>query len=106
MAKSPELRAAEQKLRDAIQECLNVREAERGEEEPGALTDYVVLLATTSFDDDGDRVTGLGTIIEQGAVGMHAVLGLVQYGLSYWSAALAEPQPVMFMMSGDDEDDE
>lgn len=105
MSKSPEMREAENRLRDAIQHALNVREAERGEEEPGALTDFVVLFATTSFDDDGDRVTGLGTLIEQGAVGLHSVLGLVQYGQAYWSRAIAEPQPYIYMIDSDDDEE-
>lgn len=106
MPKSPEMREAETRLRDAVQHALNVREAERGEEEPGVITDFCVLFATTSFDEDGDRVTGLGTLIEQGAVGLHSVLGLVQYGVSYWSSAIANPAPYVFVMDDDDSDDE
>lgn len=105
MAKSPEMREAENRLRDAIQHAINVREHENGDDDPGALTDFVVLFATTSFDDDGDRVTGLGSLIENGAVGLHSVLGLVQYGQAYWSRAIAEPQPFIYMIDGDDEEE-
>jgi hypothetical protein len=48
-------------------------------DEAWLLSEYVVLTAQQRFDDNGDSVTAVGTILRDGDVPLHRALGLVDY---------------------------
>jgi hypothetical protein len=86
----PELKAAYQRLAEAIDETARLEGAE------GVLTEWTVIFATQRYDEDGDGITQVGTILPDGGnVPYHRLMGLLDYALTRCRAAVAS----------DDEDD-
>lgn len=82
---NPDLKAAYQRLAAAVEEVARLEEAE------GVLTEWVVVYATQRFDDDGDGLTQIGTILPDsgGSVPYHRMMGLLDYALTRCRAEVA-----------------
>ena len=70
-----ELKAAYQRLEEAIDAVCRLEEYE------GVLVEWGVLAASQRFDDDGDGITQVGTLLPEGGgqVPFHRVMGLVDF---------------------------
>lgn len=82
MPDTPELRAADTRLEDAIRGVLNAR----GLAMPnGVLGDYMVIAVQARFDDDGDTCTAVEAVFPTGP-GRYRLLGMleeIKYRLVY-----------------------
>lgn len=81
----PERKAAYARLEEAIRE---VNELGGGE---GVLTEWLVVTATHSYDDDGDVLTQIGKLLPGGGgqVPYHHMMGLLDYALTRCRAEVA-----------------
>lgn len=75
---SDERKAAYRKLEEAIHE---VAEAEGFQ---GVLIEWVVVAASQRYDEDGDGITQVGTMLPDGggAIPYHRLMGLLDYALT------------------------
>jgi hypothetical protein len=82
----PDNKAAYQRLEDAIKEVARIEEAE------GVLTEWVVVTAFQRYDDEGDALTQVGTLLPDGGghVPYHRMMGLLDYALTRCRAEIAE----------------
>lgn len=82
---SPELKAAYQRLAEAIEETVRLEGAE------GVLTEWVVVFSTQRYSEDGDGVTQVGTTLPDGGgqVPYHRLMGLLDYALTRCRAVVA-----------------
>lgn len=80
-----ETKAAYQRLADAINEVAHLEEAE------GVLTEWAVIFAAQRYDQDGDGITQVGTILPEGGGGIpyHRLMGLLDYTLTRCRAEVA-----------------
>jgi hypothetical protein len=80
-----EKKAAYQRLADAIETVARLEEAE------GVLTEWVIVYATQRYDEDGDGITQIGTILPDGGGGVpyHRLMGLLDYALTRCRAEVA-----------------
>ena len=83
---SDEEKAAYRKLEDAIREVTTL---EGGQ---GVLTEWVVVFSTQRYDDDGDGVTQVGTLLPDGGgdVPYHRLMGLLDYALTRCRKVVAD----------------
>lgn len=82
---NPELKAAYQRLAEAIRDVSQLEGAE------GIITEWVVVTAHQSFDDDGDPTVQIGQWMPDGGeVPYHRVMGLLDYALTMRRAAITE----------------
>lgn len=84
--RTPEQRAADEGLTDAIN---TVNRAYFGDSDR-LLTDYVVVFAEQSWDDDGDPITAVGTNPRDGDMAIYKTIGLLEYGLTRAKQRMAE----------------
>lgn len=77
-SRSAEQRAADDALTAAIEQ---VNRAYYGDSDR-LLTDYVVIFAEQSWDDDGDSITAVGTNPRDGDMAIYKTIGLLDYGLT------------------------
>ncbi|MFD6490685.1 hypothetical protein [Streptomyces sp. NPDC060188] len=72
---NPELKAAYRRLEEAIEEVCRLEEFE------GVPIEWVVIAASQRFDDDGDGISQVGTLLPGGggSVPHHRLMGLVDY---------------------------
>lgn len=86
MTDDPQLKAAYRRLEEAIDD---VTEHEGFE---GVRTEWVMILATQRYDEDGDGVTQVGTILPDGGghVPYHRSMGLLDYALTRMRAEVAK----------------
>jgi hypothetical protein len=65
------------RLEEAVEACARFEEAE------GVLTDWVVVYAAQSYDEDGDSPAQIGRLTPQGkGAPYHRVMGLLDYALT------------------------
>lgn len=85
MAESDDLKAAYHRLSEAVEDVS------RQEGANGVLTEWVVAYATTRYDDDGDGIDQVGTILPDGGgrVPYHRLMGLLDYVLTRLRAEVA-----------------
>lgn len=83
---SDEKKAAYRKLEEAIHE---VADAEGFE---GVLTEWVVVAASQRYDEDGDGITQVGTLLPDGGgtVAYHRLMGLLDYALTRCRKVVAD----------------
>lgn len=74
--RTDEQKTADEALHEAILAC---RRAYMDEPDNGILTEYVVVFASRYWDDDGDALTGVGTLVCDPAPPLHHQLGLYEY---------------------------
>lgn len=81
----PELKPAYQRLADAIEEVARLEDAE------GVLTEWVIVYATQRYDEDGDGISQVGTLLPDGGghVPYHRMMGLLDYALTRCRAEVA-----------------
>ena len=76
---TPKIRNIYSELRDLIQELDNM-EALSSNLEPGLLTEFVILTATTRVDNDGDNQTTVGYLQSYDQAMPHfRILGLIDF---------------------------
>ncbi|MFJ9657603.1 hypothetical protein ACIRPR_06495 [Streptomyces griseoflavus] len=82
---SPEAKAAYQRLRDAIEEVARLEGTE------GVLTEWVVVTAHQRYDEDGDGITQIATLVPEGGgqTPYHRLMGLLDYALTRCRAEVA-----------------
>ncbi|MFG2638547.1 hypothetical protein ACGFX8_32965 [Streptomyces sp. NPDC048362] len=82
---SPELKAAYQRLAEAIEATARLEGAE------GVLTEWVVVFSTQRYTDDGDAITQVGTTLPDGGgqLPYHRLMGLLDYALTRCRAVIA-----------------
>lgn len=81
----PELKAAYQRLANAIEEVARLEEAE------GVITEWTVVYATQRYDEDGDGLTQIGTLVPgDGNLPYHRLMGLLDYALTRCRAEITE----------------
>ncbi|WP_043654372.1 hypothetical protein [Nocardia thailandica] len=76
MPRTPEQQAADDALTDAIDTVW--RAYDPGDDEPGLLTDYMVIAVRRGYDADGDIWTAVGTFTRDDAVPPHVQLGMLE----------------------------
>ena len=81
---TPEQRAANERLSEAIQEARRAY----GYEDGYLVTDWVVLTAETRFDEAGDQICAYGRLHIDGALADHRVLGLLEVHREYVRSGL------------------
>lgn len=83
----PELKAAYQQLEDAIRTVSELEGAE------GVITEWIVVTAHQSYDDDGDPRTQIGQWMPGGGDGVpyHRAMGLLDYALTMRRAEITQP---------------
>lgn len=81
----PDLKPAYQRLADAIEEVARLEDAE------GVLTEWVIVYATQRYDEDGDGISQVGTLLPDGGghVPYHRMMGLLDYALTRCRAEVA-----------------
>ncbi|MFJ1993080.1 hypothetical protein [Streptomyces asiaticus] len=82
---SPELKAAYQRLEDAITDVGRLEGAE------GVLTEWMVVTSLQRYDADGDGLTQIATLVPEGGsqVPYHRLMGLLDYALTRMRAEVA-----------------
>ncbi|MER6844797.1 DUF7213 family protein [Streptomyces platensis] len=85
MSDSPELKAAYQRLEEAIDEVTRLEGFE------GVLVEWVIVAAAQRYDDDGDGITQVGVLVPDGGghVPYHRTMGLLDYALTRQRAEVA-----------------
>lgn len=85
MVDDPQLKAAYRRLEEAIDEVSGHEVFE------GVRTEWVMVVASQQFDDDGDGITQVGTLLPDGGgqVPYHRTLGLLDYALTRMRAEVA-----------------
>jgi hypothetical protein len=83
-AVTPEQKAANERLTEAIQEARQAY----GYEDGYLVTDWVVLTAETRYDEDGDQICAYGRLHQDGAMADHRVLGLLEVHREYVRSGL------------------
>lgn len=75
MSESADLKAAYHRLAEAIEDVSREEGAE------GVLTEWIIAYSTTRYDDDGDGITQVGSIVPGGGgqVPYHRLMGLLDY---------------------------
>lgn len=81
----PELKAAYQRLADAVEEVARLEEAE------GVITEWAVVYATQRYAEDGDGLTQVGTLVPEGGGNLpyHRLIGLLDYALTLCRAEIS-----------------
>jgi hypothetical protein len=72
--RTAEQKAADEQLRAAIDATSRAYG-----NDGGVLTDFVVIAARQSWDDDGDEITYYQTLLPDGVLPIHRILGLADY---------------------------
>ncbi|MFD9463491.1 hypothetical protein [Streptomyces sp. NPDC060027] len=81
----PELKAAYRRLEEAIRAVSELEGAR------GVITEWVVVTAHQSYDEDGDPSVQIGQWMPDGGeVPYHRVMGLLDYALTMRRAEIAE----------------
>ncbi|MEV6014755.1 hypothetical protein [Streptomyces sp. NPDC051997] len=82
---TPEKKAAYQRLADAIDEVARLEEAH------GVLSEWAVVYSTQRYDEDGDGITQVGTILPDGGGSLpyHRLMGLLDFTLTRCRAEVA-----------------
>lgn len=82
----PEVKAAYQRLEDAITEVARLEEAD------GVLTDWVIVTAHQRFDGEGDALTQVGKLLPGagGNIPYHRIMGLLDYALTLCRAEVVD----------------
>lgn len=84
MEDTDQLKAAYANLEAAIAEAGRLQDFD------GLITEWVVVAAVQSYDDDGDVRVQVGTLLPvDGGVPYHRVMGLLDYSLTRCRAAVA-----------------
>ncbi|MGW2170401.1 hypothetical protein ACWC1C_07695 [Streptomyces sp. NPDC001705] len=80
-----ELKAAYQRLETAIDEVARLESFE------GVMTDWIVVCASQRYDNDGDGLSQVGTLLPEGGghVPYHRSMGLLDYALTRMRAEIA-----------------
>lgn len=94
---SDEIAAADERLRKAIIDCVEVR----GWKDSKVLVDYVVLAARTGFDSDGSAQTTYNYLVDDNTIPIHRVLGL----LSIFEKILSNELSDDYELGGAEEND-
>jgi hypothetical protein len=83
---SDEKKAAYRKLEEAIHAVAAVEEFE------GVLVEWVVVAASQRYDEDGDGITQVGTLLPDGggSVSYHRLMGLLDYALTRCRKVVAD----------------
>jgi len=81
-----DLKTAYQRLEEAITEVGRLEGYE------GVITEWVIVTAVTRFDDNGNGITQVGTLLPEGGgqVPYHRVMGLLDYSLTLCRADIAD----------------
>ncbi|MGW7359453.1 hypothetical protein ACWGI0_23175 [Streptomyces sp. NPDC054802] len=82
---SPELKTAYERLEIALRDVCLLEEFE------GVMTEWIVVAAYQRFDDDGDGLTQIGTIVPSGSgqTPYHRLMGLLDYALTRMRAEIS-----------------
>lgn len=83
---SEEKKAAYRKLEEAIHTVAEVEGFQ------GVLIEWVVVAASQRYDEDGDGITQVGTLVPDGggAVPWHRMMGLLDYALTRCRKVVAD----------------
>jgi hypothetical protein len=73
-------------LREAVVAALR---DEFGEDDPGVLTDFIVVGAKQSYDQDGDPATSVFTLLGTQGPPLYRLVGLLDYALVRYRADIA-----------------
>ncbi|MGA8330436.1 MAG: hypothetical protein WB777_14205 [Mycobacterium sp.] len=77
--KSEELKLADAALDAAVEEISRAYGSRNGNR-PGIVTDFIVVYATTAFDEEGDKTTSIGiSWPTDGRTAFHHGIGLLEY---------------------------
>lgn len=71
----------------ALENAIRARLADFGDN--GILTDWLVITAQQTFDDDGDPVTSVGVLLPTDSFPMYRILGLLDHATVRYRADLA-----------------
>lgn len=71
------------KLEDAIAGSLATFD-----EEPGVVTDWIVIAAQQRVDDDGNTITSIGTLLSVDNMPFYRILGLLAHATTVYQAEL------------------
>lgn len=89
MPRTPEQKAADEALTEAIEGVWRAYDPD--DDDPGLLTDYLVIAVRRGFDAEGDSWTSVGSFSRDDSVPAHTQLGLLEQR----RAALAAPEFVL-----------
>lgn len=78
MTRTDEQRQADEQLTAAIERTR--RAYMDPTEQPDLVTDFVVIVAATRFDDDGDETAVYDILFRDGSIRDHAAYGLLKVG--------------------------
>lgn len=84
--RSPEQKSADEALTAAVETVNRAYYGEGGR----LLTDYVVVFAEQSWDEDGDSVTAVGVNPRDGDLPIYKTIGLLDYALTRARQRLSE----------------
>jgi len=92
MPRTPEQIEADEGVTKAIEHWLRVYKYDGSEDDGGmrVLTDYVVLMATQGWSDDGDHVIGYPYMLRDSAVPHYRALGLIQVGFELLNSTMED----------------
>lgn len=82
--RTADLKAAYQRLEEAIDDVTRLEGAD------GVRTEWILVFATQHYDDDGDGLTQVGTVLpDSGHVPYHRSMGLLDYALTRMRAEIS-----------------
>jgi hypothetical protein len=86
VSEEADLKAAYQRLDEAIRDAAKLEGAD------GVHAEWIVVYACQNFDDDGDALTQIGTLVPDGGghAPHHRLMGLLDYALTRMRAEVAE----------------
>lgn len=87
MSRTPEQRAADDALTEAIEGVIRAYIDQDGDN-PGLLTDYVVTGAREGIDEDGERYCSVVSFTRDDSVPSHTQIGLLDTRLSWLRSQL------------------
>jgi hypothetical protein len=83
MARTPEQKAADDRLEDAVKAAMDAYDLTNG-----ALVDVLVLTAQTRFDDEGEQYTTVGRLT-LGGMPHYRILGLLDFAQAAYRSDIA-----------------
>lgn len=88
MARTPEQKAVDDALTEAIEAALHAHDAKTG-----VTSDYIVLVAQQNFDADGESTTSIARLVRDDGIPHYRLLGLLDYAATCYRADLMVISP-------------